>query len=544
MSVAILTAVSRRDSFALLLLALHLLVSFQFTSAANPVVPDVGMADPHIHFWGATGTAYMYSTHDFSPNNTGFLMKNWWIWASTDLVHWALQDELEPQDTPASPSAYDECWATDAAVSVTSNTGPGYFFYLSIGPEEVAVVNSSGPTGPWTNALRRPLLTVAMGQSLNPPTQLRDPCVFEDDDGAHYIISGVFNYYIARLGADLMSLSEPLRLIHVINPIGPYGNSTDDKPFIHKHRSRYYLSWGCFYGVSNTSVYGPYLYVGTAITTESLDPAFRMNSSAAGPWYSHEDYADRHGSFFTMHGQWYYACNDRSHSSARIGDRSYFRDTVLGIVHYFDNGTIQPVRIQAGGVHNHAAVARGEPLIVEAEDFFALVTADGVDGRHGPRFTRKRYVEAHNGFVIAHVNCGASVTFAGVELPPAAGGALGLTVHVLLLHGSFDLHRRIGHSPGAVATAFSVHLDGVLVSRGQILHEEVSGLQEVTYRTHRMVLPEWSELSTNHEFVRHSSSRVQNLTFSFAATLDCKSQDPNDGEVSVAFDSFVISRNA
>jgi hypothetical protein len=44
-------------------------------NASNPVVPNVGMADPHVHFWD--GMFYMYATSDFAANNTGYLMKQW-----------------------------------------------------------------------------------------------------------------------------------------------------------------------------------------------------------------------------------------------------------------------------------------------------------------------------------------------------------------------------------------------------------------------------------------------------------------------------------
>ena len=33
------------------------------------------------------------------------------------------------------------------------------------------------------------------------------PQVFEDDDGSFYIIAGVFNYYIAKLNEDMISLA-------------------------------------------------------------------------------------------------------------------------------------------------------------------------------------------------------------------------------------------------------------------------------------------------------------------------------------------------
>jgi hypothetical protein len=40
-----------------------------------------------------------------------------------------------------------------------------------------------------------------------------------------------------------------------------------------------------------------------------------------------EDYTDRHGSFWSHGGQWYYASNDRSHSGDK-GHEGSFRDTV------------------------------------------------------------------------------------------------------------------------------------------------------------------------------------------------------------------------
>lgn len=353
------------------LLLLSLLSISSSVLGANPIVPNVGMADPHVHFWPDYGKFFLYGTHDFSANNTNFLMKDWWIWSSPDLVEWTLEDVLEPEDTPAPQSAYNECWATDGATKNGS-----YFFYLSIGPTQVAVVNASSPTGPWQNALRQPLLTDAMGQALNPTTQFRDPCVFQDDDGSHYIIAGVFNYYIMRLGEDLMSLAEKPQFVHVINPTGPYGSSTDDKPFIHKYNGTYYLSWGCFYATSK-SVYGPYTYVGSAIDTDFIAPDFRTNQTS-GPWYSHEDYMDRHGSFFSAHNQWYYASNDRSHSTDTSG-QGYFRDTVIGYVHFFPNNTMAPVVINGLGVNSHSANAR-----IEAEEFFSLLGAHkGFDEESG-----------------------------------------------------------------------------------------------------------------------------------------------------------------
>lgn len=328
----------------------------------NPLVPNVGQADPHIHYWAETSTFYAYATHDASPDNTGFLMTNWWVWSSPDLVSWTLADVLYPNATPAPVADYGNCWATDGAHKRNAATGTmEYFFYMSIGHCQVAVMKSvTTPAGPWANVLGAPLLN----STLVPGACLRDPAVFEDDDGSHYIIAGVFDYYIAKLGDDLVSLAETMRPVKVLDPTGPYGNKTDDKPFIHKAGGKYYLSWGCFYGISD-SVYGPYTYTGSAIDTVFIAPDFRMNDTN-GPWYSHNDYADRHGSFWTnAAGQWFYASNDRSHSTDKH-DRSVFRDTVVGYVHYFSNNSIAPVVIDGTGVGEYDAAH------IEAENFMEL----------------------------------------------------------------------------------------------------------------------------------------------------------------------------
>lgn len=151
----------------------------------------------------------------------------------------------------------------------------------------------------------------------------------------------------------------------MVNALGPYGNKTDDKPFVHKYNGIYYLSWGCFYGMAS-SVYGPYTYQGVVIEPALLAPDFRIGNETSEPWYGREDYQDRHGSFFEAHGQWYYTCNDRSHSTD-IGNEAYFRDTVIGYLHYNSNGTMAPVAINATGVGTYRASE-----VIQAENYFKL----------------------------------------------------------------------------------------------------------------------------------------------------------------------------
>lgn len=163
------------------------------------------MADTNVHWFN--GTFMIFATHDFSVNNTGFLMKDWWVWSSSDLVDWTLESTVSPEVSLKWDTQDDECWATDAAF-----VNGRLFFYVSAGGGQIAVMVADSIKGPWSDPIGKPLMSPALGAAQHPPTTFRDPCVFNEpgtDD--YYIIAGVFEYYVTKLGADMVSLAESPR---------------------------------------------------------------------------------------------------------------------------------------------------------------------------------------------------------------------------------------------------------------------------------------------------------------------------------------------
>ena len=79
--------------------------------ADNPLVPNVGMADPHIHIFN--NQAYLYTTRDADPFAKSFTMPDWNIWSSADLIHWQHERTILPVETYMGKST--RCWAPDAA---------------------------------------------------------------------------------------------------------------------------------------------------------------------------------------------------------------------------------------------------------------------------------------------------------------------------------------------------------------------------------------------------------------------------------------------
>jgi hypothetical protein len=339
----------------------HPSVSLKAHSKGNPVIPNLGACDPQVRVYD--DHVYLYSTHDADPNNQDFVMNDWWVWHTTNLIDWEMVSVLKPEQTYfKKPST--QCWATDAA-----RRNGKYFFYFSMGPEEVGVMVGSSPSGPWRDPLGHPL--VAKGSV---KTEARDPGILQEADGTSYIVFGTFDYYIARLNEDMVSLAEEPRLIQIANPEGPYGKGhTDDKPFLHRRENKYYLSWGCYYGMSD-SPYGPYECRGSIIHADRLAPEFGDVSKWKGPQLfpaqdAPKDWLgfDRHGSFFELFGQWYFICNDQ----ALPGTSPVFRNSVLCYVRYKENGEIDPVRITAIGVGQYDA-----HVGMDATDFFK--TSDGI----------------------------------------------------------------------------------------------------------------------------------------------------------------------
>lgn len=315
--------------------------------AQNPIVPNKGLNDPHIHIFN--DTAYVYASHDTSIENKKFVMEDWWIWSSPDLVSWKKESVLKPEDTYIG-KPFTSCWATDVA-----HRNGKYYWYFSEGNQQTGVVVSDSPTGPWKDVLGKPLLTSGLT-----PTDEYDMAILEDN-GEHYIIFGVWDYYIAKLNENMISLAEKPKKIEIKNPRGPYNldgknteKPTDDKPFMHKLNGKYYLSWGVFYGISDNP-YGPFDFKSSILNKESFAEGYDKPTWPTGFQQG------RHGSFFEWHNQTYFAYCDMSQTGNR-----YFRDTFISYVHYKENGEMAKIRVDGIGVGNYDA-NQGK---IEAEDYF------------------------------------------------------------------------------------------------------------------------------------------------------------------------------
>jgi hypothetical protein len=346
----------------------------------NPIIPvHEGITDPHIRVYD--GIAYMTACHDWSMDNEWFHIDHWVMYSSADLVHWKLECTLQPEETYIG-KPYEQCWATDFI-----KRDGRFYWYFSEHNHGVGVMVADSPGGPWTDPLGKPLLKEGLV-----PTDPYDPGIVEYD-GDYYIVFGVWDFYIARLNEDMVSLAEKPKKITINNPRGPYNqdgtneeNPTDDKPFIHRYKGKFYLSWGCFYAMSD-DLYGPYDYVDAIMNDSSFAEGYKE------PTWPHGYKQGRHGSFFGMHNQWYFAYDDMSQTGNR-----FFRSSFISYVHYKENGEIAPIRVDGTGVGQYDANKRS----IEAEDYFAASQIHKTENGKG-------------GFEVSNIDPGDFLTFPNIH---------------------------------------------------------------------------------------------------------------------------------
>lgn len=249
---------------------LGLLFSMTLFSAAaradNPIVQTIYTADPAplVH----DGRVYLYTGHD-EDGSTWFTMREWRVWSSADMVNWT--DHGSPLSLATFSWASADAWAGQAV----ARNGKFYWYVpvknRATGGMAIGVAVSNSPTGPFSDALGRPL--VENGEI--------DPTVFIDDDGQAYLYWGNPRLTYVKLNADMISYSgSPAQIPLTTAGFGTRtGNPSrptlyEEGPWVYKRNGLYYLVFAAnccpeFIAYSTASgPLGPWTYRGTIMPTQ------------------------------------------------------------------------------------------------------------------------------------------------------------------------------------------------------------------------------------------------------------------------------------
>lgn len=238
----------------------------------NPIVQTIYTADPAPMVY--RDTVYLYTGHD-EDKSTWFVMKDWRCFSSTDMVNWTHH---------GSPlSVKDFAWArADAWAGQCIERDGKFYFYVPTNQKRagmaIGVAVSDSPTGPFKDALGRPLVTTGTGDI--------DPTVFIDDDGQAYLYWGNPNLFYVKLNRDMISFDTSIGNKGVVQvPLTPesFGKREGDPkratlyeegPWLHKRNGLYYLVYAasgipeniCY--STSTNVTGPWTFRGIIMPTQ------------------------------------------------------------------------------------------------------------------------------------------------------------------------------------------------------------------------------------------------------------------------------------
>jgi len=312
--------------------------------ADNPIVQTNYTADPAPMAYN--GRLYLHTTHDEDVTVSNFFtMNDWRVYSTVDMVNWT---------NHGSPLSYKTfTWGKgDAWAGQCIPRNGKFYFYVPMNNccgTQIGVAVSNSPTGPFTDALGKPLIATGSGNI--------DPTVFIDDDGQAYLYWGNPDLYYVKLNADMISFSgTPTKVSLTTAGFGTRTNTDratayEEGPWFYKRGSLYYI-----------------VYPADG-TPEKI--SYTTSSGPLGPWTYRGDIMAKEtgtGASFTNHpgvvdfgGNSYFFY----HNAALPGGGGYKRSVCIEKFTYNADGTIPTIKMTTAGP---PAIANLNPFVqTEAE---------------------------------------------------------------------------------------------------------------------------------------------------------------------------------
>ncbi|WP_438000413.1 glycoside hydrolase family 43 protein [Sorangium sp. So ce185] len=297
--------------------------------ADNPIVQTIYTPDPAPMVHG--DTVYLYTGHDEDSATDWFGMNEWRVYSSKDMVNWT--DHGSPLKFSDFSWAKGDAWAGQ----VIHRNGKFYYYVpvtsRSLNRMTIGVAVSDSPTGPFKDALGKPLVAADCGDI--------DPTVLIDDDGQAYLYWGNPSSCYVKLNEDMISYQGGV--VHVPMTAASFGQRTgendgrhttkyEEGPWLYKRDGLYYLVYAA----------GP--------IPEYI--AYSTSSSPTGPWTYRGVIMPTEGSSFTNHagvidfkGNSYFFY----HNGALPGGGGFHRSAAVEKFTFNPDGTIPTIRMTKEG---------------------------------------------------------------------------------------------------------------------------------------------------------------------------------------------------
>jgi len=306
--------------------------SFGAFRAENPIVQTHFGPDPAPMV--DKGTLFVYVGDDI-PGFDFYYMTKWRILSTTDMVNWT--DHGSPLSLESFKWARDRAWAAQCI-----ERNGKYYWYMCAQSNKndmaIGVAVSDSPTGPFKDALGKPLIINGSWSNI-------DPTVWIDDDGQAYLYWGNGSLFYVKLNKDMISFSG--EIVTVPLTVETFGGSRGNKSTENPNKD-IYVEGPWFYKRNNNYYM---MYAGMGKGGESL--SYSTGNSPTGPWkYKGKIMENQKINSFTNHGGIIdYKGNSYIfyHTGLLPGGGSYGRAACVEQFTYNPDGTIPSVSISKEG---------------------------------------------------------------------------------------------------------------------------------------------------------------------------------------------------
>ena len=184
-------------------------------AAQNPFVQTWCTSDPAPLVVG--DRMYVYTGHD-EDGADFFWMQEWRVYSTDDMVNWV--DHGSPLALESFSWADDRAWA-----SQTIERNGKFYWYICAHSRiskgmAIGVAVSDSPTGPFRDAIGKPLFENGSWDHI-------DPTVMIDDDGQAWIMWGNPKVYYAKLNEDMISIDGEVKNLDMTEEA--FGSPSMDK---------------------------------------------------------------------------------------------------------------------------------------------------------------------------------------------------------------------------------------------------------------------------------------------------------------------------
>ena len=288
----------------------------EFESNGNPIIRDKHTADPAVLVEG--DTLWLFAGHDAAGNQSGYVMKDWLLYSTTDMKHWT--------EYPSPLRIDDFKWA-DSKQAYAGHVARGkdgrYYWYVSTNWCGIGVAVSDRITGPYHDALGKPLLTNKDCFASKHSWACIDPAILIDDDGTPYIIWGNKECYYAKLKDSMIEIDGDVHQIDVPR--------FTEAPWMHKYNGRYYLTYASEW--PEKIAYAVADHIGGPYTPMGIISEIAGNSNTTHP------------AIVSFKDQWLFF----SHNGGLPDGTSYSRSVIVEPMSYDKDGKINVIPPTAQG---------------------------------------------------------------------------------------------------------------------------------------------------------------------------------------------------